>query len=162
MPVMRRPPRAMTLVINAVIALPWRHAMQSRACVAEKSPLTNRIRRQFARIKATGWQCASVVTGTGGQAKRNASRRCQETQEASQDEAENPAKICSEGIPEVADVRQETSETLRRRRDRKRGRSCRRPSRFRLRRDRGSDARFRPRPPARSCDRPTRPSAPHG
>ena len=28
-------------------------------------------------------------------------------------ERQNPAKICSEGIPEVADVRQETSETLR-------------------------------------------------
>jgi hypothetical protein len=28
--------------------------VQPRACVAHKSPLTNRIRRHFARIKATG------------------------------------------------------------------------------------------------------------
>jgi len=30
----------------------WRLVMQSQAYVAEKSPLTNRIRRHFARIKA--------------------------------------------------------------------------------------------------------------
>src|SRR5882757_5521544 len=38
-------PRAVALVV------------QPRACVAQKSPLTNRIRRHFARIKAVGWDC---------------------------------------------------------------------------------------------------------
>jgi len=36
-------------------------ALPSRACVAEKRPLTNRIRRHFARIKAVGPIAAIMV-----------------------------------------------------------------------------------------------------
>src|ERR1700681_22948 len=53
---MRCPPRhergmdAITFVPVALIAQP-------QACVTHKRPLTNRIRRHFARIKATGLDC---------------------------------------------------------------------------------------------------------
>src|SRR5436305_10490384 len=50
---MRCPPRApSSAVMDAVIAVPVGAMPCNRGCVAEKSPLTNRIRRQFARIKA--------------------------------------------------------------------------------------------------------------
>src|ERR1700680_2898227 len=38
--------------MDAMIAVPVAPCHATRACLAEKSPLTNRIRRQFARIKA--------------------------------------------------------------------------------------------------------------
>jgi hypothetical protein len=44
---------ALNMVMDAMIAVPrWRDAMQAEACVAEKSLLTNRVRRHFARNKA--------------------------------------------------------------------------------------------------------------
>src|ERR1700732_5035427 len=50
--VVRCPPRALNLVVDVVNACPRHHTMQPHACLAEKNPLTNRIRRHFARIKA--------------------------------------------------------------------------------------------------------------
>jgi hypothetical protein len=38
--------------MDAMIAVPVAPCHATKACLAEKSPLTNRIRRQFARIKA--------------------------------------------------------------------------------------------------------------
>jgi len=50
---MRCPPRALNLVMDAMNAVPPGAVPCNRGpCVAEKSPLTNRIRRHFARIKA--------------------------------------------------------------------------------------------------------------
>src|SRR5260221_917197 len=50
---MRCPPRALNLVMDAMNAVPPGAVPCSRRpCVAEKSPLTNRVRRQFAGIKA--------------------------------------------------------------------------------------------------------------
>jgi len=50
---MRCPPRALNLVMDAVNAVPPGAVPCNRGpCVAEKSPLTNRVRRHFARIKA--------------------------------------------------------------------------------------------------------------
>src|SRR5258708_33736010 len=49
----RCPPRALNLVMDAMNAVPPGAVPCSRRpCVAEKSPLTNRVRRQFAGIKA--------------------------------------------------------------------------------------------------------------
>jgi len=50
---MRCPPRALKLVMDAMNAVPPGAVPCNRGpCVAEKSPLTNRVRRHFARIKA--------------------------------------------------------------------------------------------------------------
>jgi hypothetical protein len=45
-------PRALDMIMDALIAMPLAPAMQPRACLTEKNPLTNRVRRHFARIKA--------------------------------------------------------------------------------------------------------------
>src|SRR5256885_6743469 len=49
---MRCPPRALNMTMDALIAMPLAPAVQPRACLTEKNPLTNRVRRHFARIKA--------------------------------------------------------------------------------------------------------------
>src|ERR1700676_4398892 len=131
---MRCPPRALNMVMDAMNAvLLWRLATKPPACVAEKSPLTNRVRRYFARIKA-GPDRTRLIMVT--EAERDQTR------------------------PGV--LREVSSPKLRKRQGCKPGRSCRPPSHFRLRLERASDARFRPRPPARRCDRPYTPSAPRG
>src|SRR5258708_18413356 len=54
---MRCPPRALSVVMDAMIAEPVAPCHATGACVAEKGPLTNRIRRHFARIKAVRTDC---------------------------------------------------------------------------------------------------------
>src|ERR1700687_2427397 len=49
---MRCPPRVPSVVMDAMFVVPVVPCHATGACLAEKSPLTNRIRRQFARIKA--------------------------------------------------------------------------------------------------------------
>src|SRR5258706_5965420 len=63
---MRCPPRAPNLVMDAMNAVPPGAVPCSRGpCVAEKTPLTNRVRRHFARIKAIaanhGYRGRSIV-----------------------------------------------------------------------------------------------------
>jgi hypothetical protein len=164
---MRCPPRAMSPVMNAMISCSWRHAMQPRACVAEKRPLTNRIRRHFARIKAAGSDCGPCGYRPFRRSTEDMSRRPPGDINRHKDDAQ---KISTEGgvggdvydAQDTSATLRRTSATPRRRRGRKPGRSCRPPCRCRFRRGRANDVRFRPRSPARRCDRPSGPSAPHG
>src|SRR5712691_11078834 len=53
---MRCPPRHES-GMDAITLMPVALVVQPRACVTHKRPLTNRIRRHFARIKAVGLDC---------------------------------------------------------------------------------------------------------
>src|SRR6266700_8420806 len=53
---MRCPPRYES-GMDAITLVPVALVVQPRACVTHKRPLTNRIRRHFARIKAVGLDC---------------------------------------------------------------------------------------------------------
>ena len=67
--------------MDAMTAVPVALAMQPRACVAEKSPLTNRIRRHFARIKAVGTIMVTAAIDHGiatEQLDKRQNRRLQE------------------------------------------------------------------------------------
>jgi hypothetical protein len=150
-------------VMDAIIPVPVAPVVQPRAYVAEKSPLTNRIRRHFARIKAVGSDCggswlprpignSAVSGGTGGpEGLEHESRRVGDTKTTQ--EASKPKAFEAES----QDISKPKVRTFR---GRKRGRSCRPPFHFQLRRGRASDVRSRPRPPARRCDRPSGRSAP--
>src|ERR1700692_1436981 len=66
------------------------------ACLAEKSPLTNRIRRQFARIKAvrTG-RCRSWLPWereVSGRIRRPAGHATRHAQDSSKGESQNTSK----------------------------------------------------------------------
>src|SRR6266852_7812044 len=53
---MRCPPRH-ERGMDAITFVPVALIVQPQACVTQKRPLTNRIRRHFARIKAAGLDC---------------------------------------------------------------------------------------------------------
>ena len=53
---MRYPPRH-ERGMDAITFVPVALVVQPQACVTHKRPLTNRIRRHFARIKAVGLDC---------------------------------------------------------------------------------------------------------
>jgi hypothetical protein len=139
------------------MSCPRRHAMQPRAYLAEKAPVTNRIRSHFARIKAVRPYCRfrwlpSQRVGAGGERQRVSRRGF--------GGVERRPRGRSGHIQEDG---QETSErTLRTRPGRKPGRPCRLPCRCRPRRKSAGGA---PHPipgSAKRYDRPAKRSAPHG
>jgi len=173
---MRCPPRhesgmdAITLVPVALVAQP-------QACVTHKRPLTNRIRRHFARIKAVGLDCgrswlprqkeAYETSQTLGRRQTDARetsngrsghvKRRQDTPKATS------ARFADESSGHFADESQDISQAkVRKRRARRPGRSYRPPFHCRLPHGCANDAPCPPRSPARRCDRPSGRSAPRG
>ena len=149
-------------------------------CVAHKSPLTNRIRRHFARIKAgrmgfgpimvTAADCATNRLRRRSRNRRR-SRSAQETlKETLRRREVTPGIFRRRKSGHFKDESQVTSRDaqdisqakVRTRRGRRPGRSCRPPFHFRLRHAHANDAPFPPRSPARRCDRPSGRSEPRG
>ena len=157
--VMRCPPRALNMVINPVHGQRrWvlaASSMQPHVCLAENSPLTNRISRHFARIKA--------APGHRGQSWLLCADRAKSGHFASESQETSKRKLRRRRRRRSGHFEGESQETskwtLRTRRARRPGRPCRPPCRCRLRHDRGGGAPFPPRPLARHCDRPAGPSA---
>ena len=141
------PAARMSAIMDAMIPVPVALVVQPRAYVPEKCPLTNRIRRHFARIKAAGmhrdqlWLLREMEPARRPKRLKSTFKR--------------RPRGCSRHF-------EGQFRGIRKRRDRRPGRSCRPPCRCRLRLGRANGGRFRPRSPARRCDRPSGPSAPHG
>ena len=151
---MRCPPRhesGMDAITFAPVAL----IVQPQACVTQKRPLTNRIRRHFARIKAVGLDCG-----------RSWLLRQKEAWKTSKDAPETLKTLRRrrrQRPGHSADESSEDSQTkVRKRRARRPGRPCRPPFHCRLPHECANDAPFPPRSPARRCDRPSGRSAPRG
>lgn len=162
----------------------WRRRRASRrnpALLAKKSPLTNRIRRHFAGIKAVrrargqSWLPRQIEGGAeprsrqgrggapGAQGFEDESRGLARQRRQSGDVQRTLRTFRIRNSGHFEDESQETSKrTLRKRRDRRPERPCRPPCRCRPRRGHANGGPFRPRSPARRCDRPSGPSAPHG
>src|SRR5258705_7537512 len=148
---MRCPPRhesGMDAITFAPVAL----IVQPQAYVTHKRPLTNRIRRHFARIKAEDW----IAAAHGYCGKRKLGRRQEDARETSND-AQDTSKPTSRAFAD------ESSGTkVRKRRVRRPGRSCRPPFHCRLPHGSANDVPCPPRSPARRCDQPSGRSAPRG
>jgi hypothetical protein len=148
------------------------------ACVAEKRSLTNRIRGQFARIKAAGphryqlWLLrktrspGQIATGPrrGGKSASTIDgieKKSGNQELESQDISER--KVRTFRSRRSGHFRVESQDIskpkVRTRPGRRPGRSCRRPCQHLPRQDCGNGAPVRHRPPARRCDRPAGPSA---
>src|SRR5882672_37152 len=149
-------------IAAAIFPVPVALVVQPRAYGPHKSTLTNRIRRYFARIKAAGthrYQLWLLRETAHGRRLKTFRRRQKAAQGASKTMLRRRPRGRSGHIE--GDVQETSKRTLRKRRGRRPGRSCRPPCRFRPRRGRANGAPFRPRSPARRCDRPSRPSEPH-
>jgi hypothetical protein len=167
--------------------MPVALVVQPRACVAHKSPLTNRIRRHFARIKAAGldsgrsWLLQQIqLQIASGDAQETfgerPGRREAEGQDTSnmkvrrfrrrksghfEDESQDisKTKVRTFRRRKSGDAQDISQAKVRTRRGRRPARSCRPPFHFRLRHACANDAPFPPRSPARRCDRPAGRSA---
>jgi hypothetical protein len=159
MPVMRCPPRH-ERGHGRENPSPWRLSCNRGACLAHKSPLTNRIRRHFARIKAAGIGFGPImVTATNRAANRL--RQCSGDVQGTlrRPEADSQTKVRTFRRRKSGDVQDISQAKVRKRPGRRPGRSCRPPFHFRLRHECANDAPFPPRSPARRCDRPAGRSA---
>jgi hypothetical protein len=163
--------------------MPVALVVQPRACLAHKSPLTNRIRRHFARIKAAGIgfgpimvtatnraanrlrQCSGDVQGTlrrpeaDSQTKVRTFRRRKSGHFEEESQDISKTKVRTFRRRKSGDVQDISQAKVRKRPGRRPGRSCRPPFHFRLRHECANDAPFPPRSPARHCDRPAGRSA---
>ena len=174
MPVMRCPPRHERGHGRENPCL-WRLSCNRGACLAHKSPLTNRIRRHFARIKAAGIGFGPIMVTAANRAVNRLRRRSGDVRERRRDVrgmlrrpeayAEDISKTkvgtsrkrkSGHFASESQDISQAKVRTFRGRRP---GRSCRPPFHFRLRHECANDVPFPPRSPARRCDRPAGRSA---
>jgi hypothetical protein len=159
MPVMRCPPRHERGHGRENPSL-WRLSCNRGACLAHKSPLTNRIRRHFARIKAAGIGFGPImVTATNRAANRLRQRSGDVQGTLRRPEADSQTKVRTFRRRKSGDVQDISQAKVRKRPDRRPGRSCRPPFHFRLRHECANDAPFPPRSPARRCDRPAGRSA---
>src|SRR6266480_6317845 len=165
-------------VMDAITLVPVALVVQPRASVTYKSPLTNRIRRQFARIKAVrtdcgrSWLVQRIEVQMLQRARKTPGECCGRLADGKSEHVEDVSQDTSKTTVRtrrrrrsghVEDDGQDTSKTtVRTRRDRRPGRSCRPPFHCRPRREPANDARFRPQSPAKRCDRPSAPSAPRG
>src|SRR6266700_1020279 len=129
---MRCPPRD-NAMMDAIFLVPVALVVQPRAYVPHKSPLTNRIRRHFARIKAAAMHRYQLWLLRKWKLE-DVERRTVDVQEDARD------------ISEV-------SLGIRKRRDRRPGRSCRPPCHFQPQHGYANGVPFPPRSPARRCDR---------
>jgi hypothetical protein len=159
MPVMRCPPRHERGHGRENPSL-WRLSCNRGACLAHKSPLTNRIRRHFARIKAAGIGFGPImVTATNRAANRLRQRSGDVQGPLRRPEADSQTKVRTFRRRKSGDVQDISQAKVRKRPGRRPGRSCRPPFHFRLRHECANDAPFPPRSPARRCDRPAGRSA---
>jgi hypothetical protein len=159
MPVMRCPPRHERGHGRENPSL-WRLSCNRGACLAHKSPLTNRIRRHFARIKAAGIGFGPImVTATNRAANRLRQRSGDVQGTLRRPEADSQTKVRTFRRRKSGDVQDISQAKVRKRPGRRPGRSCRPPFHFRLRHECANDAPFPPRSPARRCDRPAGRSA---
>jgi hypothetical protein len=159
MPVMRCPPRHERGHGRENPCL-WRLSCNRGACLAHKSPLTNRIRRHFARIKAAGIGFGPIMV-TAANWAANRLRDAQETfGERSGDLKPMSGTFRTRKSGHFENESPDISQAkVRTRRGRRPGRSCRPPFHFRLRHECANGAPFPPRSPARRCDRPAGRSA---
>ena len=159
MPVVRCPPRHERGHGRENPCL-WRLSCNRWACLAHKSPLTNRIRRHFARIKAAGIGFGPImVTATNRAANRLRQRSGDVQGTLRRPEADAQTKVRTFRRRKSGDVQDISQAKVRKRPGRRPGRSCRPPFHFRLRHECANDAPFPPRSPARHCDRPAGRSA---
>jgi hypothetical protein len=157
--VMRCPPRHES-GMGAITLVPVTLVVQPQACVTHKSPLTNRIRRHFARIKAAGIGFGPIMATATNRAANRLRQRSGDVQGTlRRPEADSQTKVRTFRRRKSGDVQDISQAKVRKRPGRRPGRSCRPPFHFRLRHECANDAPFPPRSPARRCDRPAGRSA---
>jgi hypothetical protein len=175
--VMRCPPRHES-GMGAITLVPVALVVQPQACVTHKRPLTNRIRRHFARIKAVGLDCGRSWLPRQKEACETSNRRSGDVKQTlgrRQTDARETSNRRSGDVKQTLGTRrrqcpvhsqmkvQDISQTkVRKRRARRPGRSYRPPFHCRLPHGCANDAPCPPRSPARRCDRPSGRSAPRG
>ena len=162
--------------MDAITLMPVALVVQPRAYVTHKRPLTNRIRRHFARIKAVGLDCgrswllrqkeACETSQTLGRRHRRSGNvtDARETSNRRSGDFKRRSGHVEGGVRCISQMKvQDTSQTkVRKRRARRPGRSYRPPFHCRLPHGCANDAPCPPRSPARRCDRPSGRSAPRG
>ena len=158
---MRCPPRHES-GMDAITLVPVALVVQPQAYVTHKRPLTNRIRRHFARIKAAGLDCGRSWLLRQKEAWER-SKDAPETSKALRRRRRRRSGHFADESQDISQTKVRTfADEVRRRRARRPGRSYRPPFHCWLPRGCGNDAPFPPRSPAKRCDRPSGRSAPRG
>lgn len=159
---MRCPPRHES-GMDAITLVPVALVVQPQAYVTHKRPLTNRIRRHFARIKAVGLDCGRSWLLRQKEACETSERRSGDVKQTL-GRRQTTLRTRQRRRPRISQMKvQDISQTkVRKRRARRPGRSYRPPFHCRLPHGCANDAPCPPRSPARRCDRPSGRSAPRG